>query len=274
MAPATNKPETIWLTGGDLGLRDRAASARQGWRQRRRRSQQEQDSSSHRLVDFPRPQSPCTCPHRRRPRLETAIEQDALLVADGVPLLPSGARALRLSHQPRDHKASERRRCEFHRNTEASRHLRLKTFLRGRHGVATKYLDRYLVWYHLAVVPKLATPRSVLASIAGLTPVGRPLCMAHANWGKKTLRRSVCPVARFPESCRIALLAHQGAHRPNVLEPPLAPVMKMERVGRPDPPPLTRGPDHPEEHAHPRPAPHSRRHFRHGWRADRYGRNP
>jgi len=59
--------------------------------------------------------------------------------------------------------------------------VRLKTFLRSRRGVATRYLDSYLAWYHLAILPKLPTPRSVLASVAGLTPVGHPLCMANAN---------------------------------------------------------------------------------------------
>jgi transposase-like protein len=116
-----------------------------------------------------------------RSRLETAIEPDALLVTDGAPFFPPCARALGLTHQPLDHKAGERRRSELHLNTVNSRHERFKTFLRGRRGVATKYLDSYLAWYHLAILPKLPTPRSVLASVAGLTPVGQPLCMANAN---------------------------------------------------------------------------------------------
>ena len=116
-----------------------------------------------------------------RPRLEPAIEPDALLVTDGAPFFPPCARALGLTHQPLDHKAGKRRRGELHLNTVNSRHERLKTFLRGRRGVATKYLDSYLAWYHLAILPKLPTPRSVLASVAGLTPVGQPVSMANAN---------------------------------------------------------------------------------------------
>lgn len=116
-----------------------------------------------------------------RPHLETAIEPDALLVTDGAPFFPPCARALGLTHEPLDRKAGERRRGELHLNTVNSRHERLKTFLRGRRGVATKYLDSYLAWYHLAILPKLPTPRSVLASVAGLAPVGQPLCMANAN---------------------------------------------------------------------------------------------
>ena len=114
-------------------------------------------------------------------RLDTAIEPDALLVSDGAPFFPPCARSLGLTHQPLDHKAGERRRGELHLNTVNSRHERLKTFLRGRRGVATEYLGSYLAWYHLAILPKLPTPRSVLASVAGPTPVGQPVCMANAN---------------------------------------------------------------------------------------------
>jgi hypothetical protein len=110
-----------------------------------------------------------------RVHLETAIGSDALLVTDGAPFFPPCARAMGVTHQPLDHKAGERRRGELHLNTVNSRHERLKTFLRGRRGVATKYLDSYLAWYHLAILPKLPTPRSVLTSIAGLAPAGQPI---------------------------------------------------------------------------------------------------
>jgi transposase-like protein len=109
-----------------------------------------------------------------RPHLETALEPDALLVTDGAPFFPPCARVLGLTHQPLDHKAGQRRRGDLHLNTVNSRHEQLKSFLRGRRGVATKYLGSYLAWYHLAILPKLPTPRSVLASVAGLTPVGQP----------------------------------------------------------------------------------------------------
>jgi len=116
-----------------------------------------------------------------RPHLETALEPDALLVTDGAPFFPPCARVLGLTHQPLDHKAGERRRGDLHLNTVNSRHERLKSFLRGRRGVATKYLGSYLAWYHLAILPKLPTPRSVLASVAGLAPVGKPMSIANAN---------------------------------------------------------------------------------------------
>jgi transposase-like protein len=113
--------------------------------------------------------------------LATAIEPDALLVTDAAPFFPPCARSLGLTHEPLDHKAGERRRGDLHINTVNSRHERLKTFLRGRRGVATRYLGSYLAWYHLAILPKLPTPRSVLASVAGLTAVGQPMSMANAN---------------------------------------------------------------------------------------------
>jgi transposase-like protein len=113
--------------------------------------------------------------------LTASIEADALLVTDGAPFFPPCARALGVTHAPLDHKAGERRRGDLHLNTVNSRHERFKTFLRGRRGVATKYLDSYLAWYHLAILPKLPTPRSVLASVAGLTPAGPPLCVVNAN---------------------------------------------------------------------------------------------
>jgi len=114
-------------------------------------------------------------------QLEAAVEPDALLVTDGASFFPPCARSLGVTHEPLNQSAGERRRGDLHLNTVNSRHERLKDFLRGRRGVATKYLESYLTWYHLAILPKLPTPRSVLASIAGLTPVGQPICIANAN---------------------------------------------------------------------------------------------
>ena len=116
-----------------------------------------------------------------RTHLERSIDPDALLVTDGAPFFPPCARALGLTHEPLNLKAGVRRRGDLHLNTVNSRHERLKTFLRGRRGVATKYLDSHLAWYHLAILPRLPTPRSVLASVAGLTPVVQPLSIANAN---------------------------------------------------------------------------------------------
>lgn len=110
-----------------------------------------------------------------------AIESDALLVTDAAPFFPPCARSLGVTHESLDQKAGERRRGDLHINTVNSRHERLKTFLRSRRGVATSYLHSDLAWYHLAILPKLPTPRSVMASVAGPTPVGHPAQVANAN---------------------------------------------------------------------------------------------
>ena len=67
----------------------------------------------------------------------------------------------------------ERVRGELHIQTVNSRHERLKGFLRRHRGIATKYLDSYLRWFHLAVLPKRPTPRAVLAAAVGLLPSGQ-----------------------------------------------------------------------------------------------------
>ena len=104
-----------------------------------------------------------------------------MLVTDGASFFPACARSLGITHEPLNHSAGERRRGELHLNTVNSRHERFKSFLRSRRGVATRYLDSYLAWYHLAILPKLPTPRSVLSSVTGLTPTGQPMCIANAN---------------------------------------------------------------------------------------------
>jgi hypothetical protein len=75
----------------------------------------------------------CVARHRPRPVL-------------AAPLSRPRARALDLTDAPPDHKAGERRRGDLHLNTVNSRHEWLETFLRGRRGAATKYLDIYLAW--------------------------------------------------------------------------------------------------------------------------------
>jgi hypothetical protein len=51
--------------------------------------------------------------------------------------------------------------------------VRLKTFLRRHRGIATKYLDSYLRWFHLAVIPKHQTPRAILAAAARILPISQ-----------------------------------------------------------------------------------------------------
>ena len=45
-----------------------------------------------------------------------------------------------------------------------SRHSRLKDFLRPRRGIATRYLDNYLSWFHLVGLAPGANDRACLAA--------------------------------------------------------------------------------------------------------------
>jgi transposase-like protein len=96
-------------------------------------------------------------------------------------VLPSVcAVALGVSHKALNQTAGERMRGDLHIQTVNSRHERLKDFLRRHRGIATKYLDSYLRWYHLAVLPRTPSPRAVLAAAAGMLNV-RPAYIANAN---------------------------------------------------------------------------------------------
>ena len=53
----------------------------------------------------------------------------------------------------------ERVRGDLHVQTVNSRHSRLKDFLRPRRGIATRYLDNYLSWFHLVgLAPRRQRP--------------------------------------------------------------------------------------------------------------------
>ena len=77
-------------------------------------------------------------------------------------------------------KAQERASSDLHIQTVNSRHERLMDFLRRDRGVATKYLDNYLRWYYLAVLPRAPSPRAVLAAAEGILNV-RPACVSNAT---------------------------------------------------------------------------------------------
>lgn len=71
---------------------------------------------------------------------------------------------LKVSHQALNRSAGERVRGELHIQTVDNRHSRLKDFLRRRRGIASKYLDSYLCWFHLVVLDPTATSRTCLAA--------------------------------------------------------------------------------------------------------------
>ena len=81
--------------------------------------------------------------------LEPVVAKDALLVSDGGTTYPPCAVALGVSHETLNRSMGERVRGDLHIQTVNSRHSRLKDFPRPRRGIATRYLDNYLSWFHL-----------------------------------------------------------------------------------------------------------------------------
>ena len=123
---------------------------------------------------------PSVCAAAIEAVLRPVLGKDALLVTDGCTSYPPCAVALGVSHETLNQTAGERMRGDLHIQTVNSRHERLKDFLRRHRGIATKYLDSYLRWYHLAVLPRASSPRAVLDAAAGMLDV-RPAYIANAN---------------------------------------------------------------------------------------------
>ena len=87
-----------------------------------------------------------------------------LLVSDGGASYPPCAAALGVSHEALNRSMGERVRGDLHVQTVNSRHSRLKDFLRPRRGIATRYLDNYLSWFHLVGLAPGANDRACLAA--------------------------------------------------------------------------------------------------------------
>ena len=96
--------------------------------------------------------------------LGPVVETDVVLVSDGAAGYPPCAAALGVRHEALNVAAGERVRAAFHIQTVNSRHGQLKGFLRGFRGVATKYLDSYLRWFHLIGLADPASPRACLSA--------------------------------------------------------------------------------------------------------------
>jgi transposase-like protein len=123
---------------------------------------------------------PSVCATAIEAVLRPVLDADALLVTDGCTSYPPCATALGVSHEALNQSSGERVRGDLHIQTVNSRHERLKDFLRRHRGVATKYLDSYLRWFHLSVLPRTPSPRAVIAAAAGMLNVAAP-CIANAN---------------------------------------------------------------------------------------------
>ena len=100
--------------------------------------------------------------------LAPVLNKDALLVTDGASFYPPCAAKLGITHEALNQSAGEHVRGELHIQTVNSRHERFKTFLRSHRGIATKYLDSYLKWFHLAGIHLDPSPRACLNAAMGL----------------------------------------------------------------------------------------------------------
>ena len=110
---------------------------------------------------------PSVCADAIKAVLEPVLGKDALLVTDGCTSYPPCAAALGVSHEALNLSAGERVRGELHIQTVNSLHERIKTFLRRRRGIATKYLDNYLRWFHLTGIGRSPTPSACLNAAIG-----------------------------------------------------------------------------------------------------------
>lgn len=99
--------------------------------------------------------------------LEPNLAKDALLVSDANNVYPPCAQALGVSHEAINLSKGERTRGDLHIQTVNSRHERLKTFLRPRRGIATKYLGSYLNWFHQIGLSQTCSPRTCLNAAIG-----------------------------------------------------------------------------------------------------------
>ena len=107
--------------------------------------------------------------------LAPVIAPDALLVSDAGRCHRPAAAALGILHQSVTRSAGERVRGAVHIQTATSRHSRIKGFLRRFRGIATKYLESYLRWFHLVVLGRHPSPRACLAAASANT------CLRFAN---------------------------------------------------------------------------------------------
>ena len=107
--------------------------------------------------------------------LEPVVARDALLVSDANRCYPPVAAALDILHESINASAGERVRGALHIQTVNSRHSQIKGFLRGYRGIATKYLDSYLRWFHLIELGDQPSPRACLEAA-----MAKP-CIRFAN---------------------------------------------------------------------------------------------
>ena len=104
------------------------------------------------------------------PRVDAAALTAALdpVVAKDRPLVSDGGASYPVRRRARGPQALNRSIAERVRGDRMcavnGRHSRLKDFLRPRCGIATRYLDNYLSWFHLVGLAPGANDRACLAA--------------------------------------------------------------------------------------------------------------
>ena len=95
--------------------------------------------------------------------IQPLVEKDIILVSDGHRAYPPCATEIGVRHVVLNLSKRKRVQGPFHIQTVNSRHSQLKGFMHRFNGVATKYLENYLLWFdHFEL--KKAHPRTCLAS--------------------------------------------------------------------------------------------------------------
>ena len=113
--------------------------------------------------------------------LDPVVAKDALLVFDGGASYPPCAAVLGVSRETLNRSMGERVRGDLYVQTMNSSHSRLKDFLRPCRGIATRYLDNYLSWFHLVGLARGANDRVCLAAaIAKVTHTIHELGLFYA----------------------------------------------------------------------------------------------
>ena len=83
--------------------------------------------------------------------VRTVLARPSVPVSDGNTSYPPCAAAPGVSHEALNRSSVERVRGELHIQNVNNRHSRLKDFIGGRRGIATRYLASYLRRFHLIV---------------------------------------------------------------------------------------------------------------------------
>lgn len=99
--------------------------------------------------------------------LAPKLAPDVLLVTDAHAAYPPFARAAGISHQAVNLRAGVRKRGALHIQNVNAYHSRVRGWLAGFRGVASRYLDNYFGWHWALDGSRIATPDAFLRAALG-----------------------------------------------------------------------------------------------------------